>query len=896
MELKAPRGFNMQFVRLASLAGMLLAASSLAAQWTAPVIPGPTPNSLVQLGNDCFEFTSTTNNRGVVWNNTPLDLSQPFDMTFTVSQTPNGADGLAFVLQNAGTGAYGASGNANGFATPVPPDPFYTGIIASVGVELDCQDNSGAGVADIPADHIAVHVNGDITTAAAGPAAAIPNGSNINDGNCRLWRIVWVPAPVNRMDIYFNNVLRLTYNNDMVANVFGGNPAVTWGLTGSCGASFMTQTVCVSANFANAGPDMEVCPGTTQLNASGGTTYFWGQGFPLIDNQNIPNPNFTGVIPAPYTLSLLVTNATGCQDRDTVIMTVVPNPTADAGSGGNVCIGDSIRLGVTPDPDYAYSWSPTAGLSDPTAAQPWFVPTVAGPVTYTLTVTDTSNSAGCTDTDVVNVTAFNSPSVTVAPTSVVACEGASITLTATPSGGTPGYNFAWSTGGSAASETFTATVSGPVSVTVTDASSCSATASSAITVNDTAVVILAPLPDTICSGNPVTVQAFATGTGVLTYAWSTGQVVDSFVDFPAVTTTYTVTVTSPNGCEGHASATVVVNPGEFVDIILPDTSVCGGGSIDINGVTSSAGITGYQWSPTTGVSNPNISTPVITPTASTTYVLTATNANTGCTIQDSIRIDFSDVQFTHWTDSLVCLGDSVVFNIQPTGGSGNYTYLWQYSPGNTLSNDSIANPSVFPVTNGTYFITVTDTTFGCQESLTINVNVTQLQIQANPTSALLNPGQHIELEVTGATSYTWTGGDSTYLSCNDCPNPTARPQESVTYTIIGTDTTGCRGTATVVLSVDSLLVPNMFSPNGDGINDELELNYYGAYGNYQILIYDRWGHQLFATTDKQLMWNGKTAGGQDVPEGVYYLHVRILGDDAIPSKDKNRVFHVTLLR
>jgi gliding motility-associated-like protein len=886
----------MQFVRLASLLVMLLAATPLAAQWTVPVIPGPTPNSLQQVGNDCFQFTSTTNNRGVIWNNTPLDLTLPFDISFTVSQTPNGADGLAFVLQNVGVGAYGASGNANGFATPVPPDPNYSGIVASIGVELDCQDNSAAGVADIPADHIAVHENGVITSAAAGPAAAIPNGSNITDGICRVWRIVWFPAPTNRMDIYFDNQLRLPYTNDIVTNIFGGNPIVTWGLTGSSGGVGMTQTICVGTNFANAGPDLDVCPGTTQLNASGGTAYFWGQGFPLIDNQNIPNPNFTGIIPAPYPLSLLVTNATGCQDRDTVVMTVVPNPTADAGTGGNVCIGDSIQLGSTPNPDYAYAWSPTTGLSDPTAAQPWYVPTAAGPISYTLTVTDTSNSAGCTDTDNVSVTAFLTPSVSVAPTSVTTCQGQVVTLTATPSGGTLPYNFSWTTGGNAATESFIATSSGPVTVTVTDASACAVSASATLTVNDTAVLTLAPLPDTICSGNPVNVNVTATGgSGNLTYTWSTGQTTPSFTDLPAVTTTYALTVSDANGCESHLAHTVVVNPGEFVDIILPDTSVCGGGSIDINGVTSSAGITSYSWSPTTGVSNPNISTPVITPTASTLYVLTATNANTGCTIQDSIFIAFSDVNVTHWQDSLVCLGDSVVFDIQPTGGSGNYTYLWQYSPGNTLSNDSIANPTLFPQSNGTYFVTVTDTSVGCSTALTINVNVTQLQIQVNPGSALLNPGQHIELNAFGAMSYTW-GPDTTGLSCYTCPNPTARPVTSVTYVVTGTDTTGCRGTATVVLSVDSLLIPNMFSPNGDGINDELELNYYGAYGNYEILIYDRWGHQIFATKDKQIMWNGKTAGGQDVPEGVYFLHVRILGDDAIPSKDKNRVFHVTLLR
>lgn len=886
----------MQFVRLASLVVVLLAASPLCAQWTAPVIPGPTPNSLVQLGNDCFEFTATTNNRGVVWNNNTIDLTLPFERVFTVSQSPNGADGLAFVLQNVGLGAYGASGNANGFGTPVPPNAFYTGIVPSIGVELDCQDNGPAGIADIPADHIAVHENGVMTTAAAGPAAAIPNGTDITDGSCRVWRIVWVPAPTNRMDIYFNNVLRLTYTNDIVANIFGGNPIVFWGLTGSSGGIAMTQTICVGTEFLDAGPDLDVCPGVTQLGASGAATYFWGQGFPLLDNQNIANPNFTGLIPAPYTLTLLGTNATGCTDRDTVIMTVVPNPSADAGTGGNVCIGDSIRLGVPANPDYAYSWSPTTGLSDPTAAQPWYVPGSAGPTTYTLTVTDTSSNASCTDTDVVNVTAFLTPSVTVTPTSVTVCEGEPVTLTATPSGGTPPYSFAWSTGGNAATETFTATSSGTVTVTVTDGSICPATASATLTVNDTPTVSLDPLPASICGGNPVNLVATATGSGNLTYAWSTGQTTASFTDIPTANTTYSVTVADPLGCEGHASATVVVNPGESIDIVLPDTFVCGGGTIDINAVTGSAGITDYLWSPTTGVSNPTSANPTITPTASTTYVLTATNSVTGCTIQDSIRIDFADLQVAHWQDSLVCLGDSVVFDIQPTGGSGNYTYLWTSAPGNVLDNDTIANPSVFPTTSGTYTVTVTDTTFGCQTSFTIQVRVTQLQIRAIPSSALLNPGQHIELSVSGAMTYVWTQGDSTFLSCVDCPNPTARPTASVTYTVIGSDTTGCQGTAVVVLTVDSLLVPNMFSPNGDGINDELELNYYGAYGNYEILVYDRWGQKLFATTDKQVWWNGKTAGGQDVPEGVYYLHVRILGDDAIPSKDKNRVFHVTLLR
>ena len=115
------------------------------------------------------------------------------------------------------------------------------------------------------------------------------------------------------------------------------------------------------------------------------------------------------------------------------------------------------------------------------------------------------------------------------------------------------------------------------------------------------------------------------------------------------------------------------------------------------------------------------------------------------------------------------------------------------------------------------------------------------------------------------------------------------------YTVLGWDTTGCRGTDVVQIVVDSFLVPNVFTPNGDGINDELFFNYYGS-GFYETSVFDRWGNRIFTTKSTTSMWNGKTSGGVDVPEGVYYVMVRIIGDDAIPDKDKQKVFHVTLMR
>ena len=118
---------------------------------------------------------------------------------------------------------------------------------------------------------------------------------------------------------------------------------------------------------------------------------------------------------------------------------------------------------------------------------------------------------------------------------------------------------------------------------------------------------------------------------------------------------------------------------------------------------------------------------------------------------------------------------------------------------------------------------------------------------------------------------------------------------SMTYTVTGTDTNNCTGIATVNIVADSLVIQNVFTPNGDGINDLLMLNYYGS-GDYEISVFDRWGVKLFNTSDTNATWNGLNNNGTAVPEGVYYLVVRIVGDDAIPEKDKQRVFNVTLLR
>lgn len=250
-------------------------ASPLKAQWHFPVIPGPSPNAATSLGGDCFLLTpQTANTRGVVWDSVQLDLNQPFDLSFSIMMGPSslnfGADGIALVLQRQGLNAYGAGGNGLGFSEAVPPNAFYTSITPSIAFELDTWGNQGAGVADINQNHIAIHQNGVLTSALAGPTPAIASGGSINDSSCRTYRVLWTPG-TNNIRIFYPTMtnLRLNANIDLINTVFGGNSNVWWGFTGASGNPGQNQVICVDANFANAGPDTATCPGQPlQLQAS----------------------------------------------------------------------------------------------------------------------------------------------------------------------------------------------------------------------------------------------------------------------------------------------------------------------------------------------------------------------------------------------------------------------------------------------------------------------------------------------------------------------------------------------------------------------------------------------------------------------------------------------------
>ncbi|MCR9103427.1 MAG: gliding motility-associated C-terminal domain-containing protein, partial [bacterium] len=184
---------------------------------------------------------------------------------------------------------------------------------------------------------------------------------------------------------------------------------------------------------------------------------------------------------------------------------------------------------------------------------------------------------------------------------------------------------------------------------------------------------------------------------------------------------------------------------------------------------------------------------------------------------------------------------------------------------------------------GVYTLTVQDAE-GCETATVVTVSASDLLfLDLNPEIEVAL-GDSVQLSFnTNAIidSVIWTFDPS--LSCTDCLAPFASPSEQATYTVTVIDENGCIITAQTRVIVDpaeKIYIPNVFSPNDDGINDTFVI--YGGANVSSILsfrVFDRWGGVVFLqedipASDSQFGWNG-TYRGQEVNPGIYLYSVQI---------------------
>ncbi|APY07149.1 hypothetical protein BWZ20_02000 [Winogradskyella sp. J14-2] len=421
----------------------------------------------------------------------------------------------------------------------------------------------------------------------------------------------------------------------------------------------------------------------------------------------------TPIVPGEVTITF--TSNDNPDYSDSSIVTVFPEAfQANAGPDQTICQGESVVLSASGGQNYLWS-------NGETTASIEVNPTVT--TTYTVTAFD---DLGNSDDDSVTVIVNELP-IAEAGDDQTICEGEIVTLTASG-----GDEYLWSTGETSASISVIPSSDTTYTVEVTT-NGCSSTD------DITVFVITAP---NLTVSNDVTIMegetTILTASGSDNYLWSTGETSESIEVSPSVTTTYTVSTTSVNGCIGSGEITVTVIP-ELIADAGEDIEICNG---EDTLLTASGGVN-YTWS--TGETSAQIS---VSPNTTTIYTVTVEDSF-GNSDSDSVTVTVNQTPTLTITEDLTIVeGENIQLTV--TGAS---LYLW--NTGETSETITV-NPDI------TTTYTVTGTTGNCSSSAQVTVTVEELLVVSagQDENVCEDDTYDVVLTATQGDSYLWSTGET----------------------------------------------------------------------------------------------------------------------------------------
>ncbi len=363
------------------------------------------------------------------------------------------------------------------------------------------------------------------------------------------------------------------------------------------------------------------------------------------------------------------------------------------------------------------------------------------------------------------------------------------------------------------------------------------------------ITLTASGPAELCPGQGLDLLA----SGGTAYVWSTGATTAQItVNAPGV---YTVTGTGACG-QGTAGITVTAGPPPVVSI-TGGTTLCQGATLTL----TASGADAYAWS--TGATTASV--PVASPGTYTVVGTTACGQDTA-----SVTIVAPQPPVVQITGELVICPDGTTVLTASTGA----TYLW--STGATTPSITVNAP-------GTYAVTVSDGCASATAQAVVVAGVIDAAFTALPVagSAPL-PVSFTNTSVPANATWSWAFGDGGTATGSDPQHTYTDPG---TYTAVLTITAGdCTDEASVLILVEpapaepvTIVVPNVFSPNGDGRNDELDVITTGI-SQLNMDIFNRWGQRVAGITRIQQRWDGRDLSGVKVVDGTYFYTLEARGD------------------
>lgn len=655
---------------------------------------------------------------------------------------------------------------------------------------------------------------------------------------------------------------------------------------------------------ADAGPDQELCEDSGEivqlLGGLGNFTYRWKPADHLSDptsSEPFANPDTTIIY------QLIVTDRnTGCSsdsttldDQSTVTVRVKARPLARTRNDTvDICFGESITLGDIPGragPDYAFEWTPTTNLSDPTVNFP--VATPPSSTTYFLRV----RSNGCTsDAAQVHVRVNPLPTVSTDAERYTICPGDSVQLQARVGGASPPFTYTWAPADSGLSQTDVADPwaapdsSTTFRVSVLSDRGCPAQDTSEVDIvvrSVTQVDVTTPQPLTYCPSEPdgVLLPARLSNTTLPYFIqWLPTQGLSNSTELnpiarPDQTRWYTIEV-STGPCTVRDSVLVIRLPPLRARIHTFQPVICEGDSVLLNAV---GGRTGTQytwtWTDSSGTQQERDKPSIwMTPTEDTEVSLELREA--GCTSRDQLLLEITPAVRADFTYSMPprCDSLSVSFRNLSEEATG---YRWYFGDDSPVSN--LFEPVHEYDTAGTFTVRLAvDADSPCIVEPEKSVSFTlRPQPQADfasspqPGDTLLLPEAVVQFQnlSTGADDWYWQFGNGTEEDEED-------PRHEYVFAgrydvqLVVRNAAGCVDTITrgpYVVEPPRLDIPNVFTPNNDGFNDRWTVNYHGK-ERVHVDIFDRWGRLMHTSDQFEPGWDG-----QDAQPGTYFYVIEVGG-------------------
>ena len=682
-------------------------------------------------------------------------------------------------------------------------------------------------------------------------------------------------------------IATINNNSGVITPVAAGAATMTYTVagTGGCADATATRTVTVTA-----APVAGTLSGGQAICTSGTTTFTstqaggtWSSSDATKATINNNSGLINGVAGGTVTMTYTVAGTGGCADATaTRTVTVTAAPVAGTLAGGQaICTSGTTTFTST---QVGGIWtSSDATIATINNRTGLIAAVAAGTATMTYTVAGTGSCSDATATRTVTVTA--APVAGTLAGGQAICTSGTTTFTSTQAGGIWTSSDATKATINNNSGVINGVAGGIITMTYTVAGTGGC---ADVTATRTVTVTAAPVAGTLSGGQAICMGSSTAFTSTQAGgAWTSSDATIASINsisglingIAGGSATMTYTVAGTGSCaDATATRTVTVTA-------IPSAptgtgaSRCGTGTVTLGATPSTAGDVINWYSNTALTAQVGTGASFPTPSISTTTPYYITESSSGCaSTYATVTATINQVPSAPGVKDVDYCQNAAAVALSATGAN----LMWYLQDGTSSSSAPV--PSTTAGGSTTYYVTASNGT--CESgksSITVNVNA----ITAYAGGPVINVDEGLPYTIKGSAkgdniTITWSPG--IYLSNTHIQQPVITTGVDGFYTMNVISADGCAASDNVqVLILKKVVIPNAFSPNGDGINDTWMIQYIEQYTTATVSIFNRYGQVIFESPRGAYAakpWDG-TYKGSPVPVGTYYYIIK-LSDNKAP--------------